>query len=233
MRGRVATRPLAERVRLVDDQQRARSAGELAQPVVKPGLRQHDADVRQRRLGQHASDVTVLEFPLESHEVVPLDDAGRLRQWNRRANVPLSRDDRAPVEAGESLVDGAVVAPVEDEDLRPAGQLAGEPDRESIGVRRRQRELPARKSETARQLLTHPERVLARQHQGDSMGGLLRHSAHGRLRRVPGHRACVPEAEVDVLVPVDVAEAGALSIGGKHGKAARPTDHPRHRDAGE
>jgi hypothetical protein len=50
---------------------------------------------------------------------------------------------------------------------------------------------------------------------------------------VARHRARVAEAEVDVLVPVDVAEARALGLGGEDGEAAGPANHPVHRDAAQ
>jgi hypothetical protein len=126
-----------------------------------------------------------------------------------------------------------VVTPVEDEDPPASRQLAREPDREAVRIRCRERELPARKAKAARQLARDPERVLARQHQGDPAPSLLRDGSHGRLGRVARHRSRVAEAEVDVVVAVDIAEARALRLGGEDREAARPADHPRHRDAGE
>ena len=123
----------------------------------------------------------------------------------------LAGDDaRRRRQRGERLVDGAVVAPVEHEDLRPPGDRAGDPQREAVGVRRGQRELPVGQPEAPRQLLADPQRVLARQHQRDAARRLRRDRAQRRLGRVAGHRAGVAEAEVDVLVPVDVGEARAL-----------------------
>ena len=92
VRGGVAAGPRGDRVRLVDDQQRAGGAGRGAQRVVVAGLGQHDADVGQRRLGEHARDVAVGELALERLDVVELDDARRLRRRHRRADVALARD---------------------------------------------------------------------------------------------------------------------------------------------
>ena len=63
--------------------------------VVEARLRQDDADVRQRRLGEHAGDVAVGELALERLGVVPLDDARRLFERHRRPDVALARDDAA------------------------------------------------------------------------------------------------------------------------------------------
>ena len=80
-----------------------------------------------------------------------------------------------------------------------------EPDREAVGVGRGERELPVRQAEAAGQLLADPERVLGREHERDARARLLRDRRDGRRRRVAGHRAGVAEAEVDVVVAVDVA----------------------------
>ena len=154
-------------------------------------------------------DITVGELALERCDVVPLDHASRLRK--RRPAGPHWPPAKRPVtfERRERLVDRSVIAPVEDEDLRPPRELAREPDGETIRVGRRQRELPAREAEAASELLPDPEGVLARQHERDPSRCLLGHSPHGRRRRVTGHCGRVPEAEIDVLVTVDVTEARA------------------------
>ena len=69
-----------------------------AQRVVEARLGQDDADVRQRRLGEHAGDVAVGELALERLEVVELDDARRLVERHRRPDVALARDDATVLE---------------------------------------------------------------------------------------------------------------------------------------
>ena len=54
-----------------------------------------------------------------------------------------------------------------------------------------------------------------------------------RLGRVPGHRARVPQAEIDVLDAVDVPEPRARGLAGKDREAAGPAHHPVHRHSGE
>ncbi len=206
---------------------------QLAHRLVEARLRMDDADVREHRLGEHASDVAGCQLALERLDVVPLDDARRQVERHRRAEIALALDDAAVTQRCERLVDRAVVAPVEDEHLRPARDEAGKADREAVRVGRRDRELPPRQAEPPRQLLAHPQRVLARKHQRDPARGLLGDRTHDRLGRVPGHRAGVAEAEVDVLDAVDVAEASALCLARKNGKAARPADHPVHRHTGQ
>src|SRR6266566_1551678 len=229
----VATRSGAERMRLVDDQQRPRLACRRSKSAVEPGLGMDDSNVLQRRLRQHARDVAKAELALERLDVVPLHDPRCLLERDRWADVALTRDHRRTVERSERLVDGAVVAPVEDEDLRPARELAREPDREPIRVRRGERELPARQPEAAGQLFAYPERILTREHERDAACGLVCHRPHGRCRGMPGHRGRVTEAEVRILETVHVAKTGAARLGGEHREASRPAYHPRHRHSRE
>ena len=155
-------------------------------------------------LGEHARDVAVGQRRLE----------GRRRRstrppawWPQAATGGPTFPSRATTAPPSSVANvsstRAVVAPVEDEDLRSPGELARQADREPVRVGRRQRELPAREPEAARQLLADPERVLAREHQRDPAGGLLgdrarrwapasgrssRPCRRGRSRRTRGRR---------------------------------------------
>ena len=58
--------------------------------------------------------------------------------------------------------------------------------------------------------LGHPDRVLRRQHRGDARSARAPRAASATCgQRVPGHRAGVAEAQVDVLDAVDVGEPSA------------------------
>jgi len=129
----------------VDHQQRAVTAGELAQGLVVAGLGQDDAHVRHRRLRQHARHVAFRQRALERVDVVELDRPRGDRRVDCRADVPLAAA-RAPVSIRdrERLVDGAVVAVRVDEHLRPARYLARDPQRGAVGVGGCEREEPAR-----------------------------------------------------------------------------------------
>ena len=131
----------------------------------------------------------------------------------------------------ERLVDRAVVAPVEDQHLRPSGDEPGEPHREAVRVGRGQRELPQRQAEAPRQLLADPERVLARQHQRDPARRLRGDRARDGRGRVAGHRARVAQAEVDVLVARRRRGSARRSLDREDGEAAGPAHHPVHRHA--
>ena len=148
---------------------------------------------------------------------------------------PSRGDDVAVVVEGhERLVDGAVVAPVEHEDLLPVGGLAGEPQREPVRVGRARRDLPEREPEPAGELLADDRRVLGRQHQRDARAAACSAiTATVAGGRVPGHRAGVAEAEVDVLVAVDVDDARARRLGREDREPARPAGHPVHRHPAE
>ena len=96
----------------------------------------------------------------------------------------------------QRLVDAAVVAVAVDQDLRPAGQRAHQPDRPAVGVGGGQREAPPGQAEPPRQLRAHPRGVLGRHHRGEAAASrdLPGHRVDHGLRRVPGHRAGVAEA---------------------------------------
>ncbi len=108
-----------------------------------------------------------------------------------------------------------------------------EADREPVRVGRGEGELPARHAEAPGQLLRHRERVLRREHRRDPARRLLGNCAQRRLRRVAAHRTRVAEAEVDVLVAVDVGEAAPARVGDEEREPAGPLGHPVHRHSGQ
>ena len=201
-----AARPGADGVGLVDDEERARPPGDLADRVVVAGLGQDDPDVGQRRLEQDRRDVAVGEGRLEPGDVVELDDPGRLGDVDLRPDRSGDRHDRAVgAELGDRLVDRPVVAVVVDDDLGAAGHVAGQPEHPAVGVAGRQGELPRPDPEPPGQLLADPGGVLGRQHVGDPAAHLAFDRGHRRGGPVAGHRPGVAEAEVDVVVAVDAA----------------------------
>ena len=166
-------------------------------------------------------------------DVVPLDRLGGDREVDRRADVVGARAGLAVDRDRERLVDGAVVAPGIDEDLRPAGDRAREADREAVGVGGGEGELPVGEAEAAAELLADPVRVLGGEHQRHPAARLGGDRLGRRGRGVAGHRPGVAEAEVDVFDSVDVGEPGARRLGHEDGEGARPLGHPRHRHAGQ
>jgi hypothetical protein len=235
-RGRAAAGPRAERVRLVGDQQRARVVARGAQPVVEARLGQDDADVGQRRLGEHAGDLLVDQQALNGVEVVELAHARGERRVDGGSHVAGARARAyAAVERDERLVDGAVVAVAEDEHVRPPRHRPAQAQCPAVGVGGGQREAPQRHAEAAAELLAHPRGVFGRQHQ--RRAALLAQPPldrrDRRRRRVPGHRARVAEREVDVAVAVDVLDRRSVRGRGVDRMTAGPLGHPGHRHAAD
>ena len=158
-----------------------------AQAVVEAGLGQDDADVGQGGLGQHAGDLAVVEQALDGAEVVELADPRGLGGVHGGADVALPRPRPRAVERDEGLVDGPVVAVVEDEHVGALRHLAAQPQRPAVGVGRGQREAPPRHAEAPRELLADPRCVLGGEHQGRA--ALLRPGAAARRRRSPAASA--------------------------------------------
>ena len=124
-----------------------------------------------------------------------------------------------------------MVAPVEDGDSRPVRHVAADPDHPAVGVGGREGELPVRKPEAACQLGAHPRGVLGREHRGDALD--LADHPHRGLRGVARHRAGVAEAEVGVLVAVNIDDRGPVGALLVEREAAHPHRHPGHRDAAQ
>ena len=201
----------ADGVRLVDDQQRAGVARELAQAVVEAGVGQHDADVGQRRLGQHARDVARRQPASSASRSLNSTTAVVSRRVAPAARHCPAAGDGTPVASSEieRLVDGAVVAVVEHQHLRPAGELPR-------AIRSAQRLASVAVSENCQRGQPEAARSARSPTQAASAVGSIvvmppaacaLDRARRRRRRVPGHGAGVAEAEVDVGVAVDVGDA--------------------------
>ena len=146
--------------------------------------------------------------------------------------VAADRHDRSVgAEHGDRLVHRAVIAVVVDDDLGPAADVPGEPERPAVRVGRRQRELPRSDTEPAGQLLADPGGVVRREHVGDAAAQLAFDGGDRRGRTVACHRPGVAEAQVDVVVAVDAGDVRA--VGGLDIRWERPgpLDHPGHRHA--
>ncbi len=231
-RRRAPSGPRAERVRLVDDEERAVLRAEPANVLHEARLRQDDPDVRERGLHQEAGDVAVLEHGLHGPELVELRHPRGLGGIERRPHEALAGAGEALlVEHHERLVDRAVVAPVEDSDPRTAGHVPAHPDHPAVRVGGSERELPVGHAEAPGELGADPGGILGREHRGDALDAGER--PHRRPGRVARHGAGVPEAEVGVLDAVHVHERGPVRPVEVEREAAGPHRHPGHRDARE
>ena len=193
-----------------------------------------DADVGQCRLGEHASDVAHGQRRFERGEVVERHDdrGGRGVEGGPDVARPL-HGATIGVEGGQCLVDRAVIAPVEDQHLGSAGEMAGEPQHETVGVGGGHRHLPDRQAEPPAQLGADPRRIDRWQHRGDAPTGLGVERVGDLGEAVACHRAGVAEAEVDVVEAVRVGEVGAMGSVEEDGERAWPAGHPGHGNAAQ
>ena len=206
-------------------------AGDLAHAFEVPRFGQHDADVGERGLDQHACDVAMRGGAFEIVEIVERHHACGERRIHLRTDCARTRDGALAETNDECFVDGAVVAPVVHDHLRFAGDRTGKTQSETICVGGAQGELPLGKPEAPRQLARHPRCVGGWQHHG----GATRHLMSDCLRhfgvRMAGHRPRVAQTQVDVFVAVDVGEARALCRVEHDRERPGPAAHPRHRHA--
>lgn len=173
-------------------------------------------------------------------EVIEVDHARGDCQVHRRADAAVARD-RRPIRPRqrERLIDAAVTAPREHEDLRPAGHVPRQADRPAVRVGRGRvndhREGPKRRVSSAAT------------HEAFSVGIIAVRppcpSIRRRIAATTGSGECpaiapvsrspgVAEREVDVLVAVDIDHAGSartVQIQREGGGLV----HPRHRHAAE
>ena len=96
----------------------------------------------------------------ERRQVVELDDARELASGRSPARAAPGGSRPTVHQPHEGFVDRAVVAAVEDQDLRSPGDGAGDAQREAVGVGGRRRDLPVRQAEAFGQQAPDLERVL-------------------------------------------------------------------------
>lgn len=113
----------------------------------------------------------------------------------------------------ESFINGAVVAPIVHEDLRPPGQMPSQPQNETIRVGCADGKLPFRQTEASGQFLTHPSCVDARKHHSRTTIQLRGNRRCNFIDCVAGHGPCVTQAKVGVTMTVEVDEFCASRFG--------------------
>ena len=176
------------------------------------------------------------ELTFETLEIVELGDPRGDGDVDRLADVAgTAHALTVRADHDQRLVHAAVVAVAVEQDLGPTGQRPRQPDGPPVGVGGGQREAPAFEPEPAGELGAHPLGVLGGQHRRDATlgGDALLYGGHGRLGRVPRHRAGVAEREVDVLEAVDVPDAVAQRPVEVDREAPGVLVHPGHRHPAE
>ena len=240
---------------LVDHEQGAGLPADLPERLVVSRVGEDDADIGERRLRQDARDVAGSQSGFESGEIVELHHLGGRGRMDLRADVGFAQFGLpAQAHGGEGLVHRAVVAPVEHQDLRPAGEIPRDPKDETVSVGGGERQLPQRQPEATGKLACHPDGVLGGQHGRDALprpfGQHVGHEGEGvaaggqAARRgalgvvaagegVAGHGTGVAQGEVDVLDAVHVGDARACRRFHEHREASGPAGHPGHGHTGE
>jgi hypothetical protein len=122
-------------VGLVDHQEYAVPAGDLADTREVVLLGKDDPDVRQCRLHQQARDITLGQAAVESLEVVERHHGRRDRNVDLWTQGARPGDDSVAFEHSKGLVDRPVIAPVHHCDARSPSEMAGEPQHEPVRVR--------------------------------------------------------------------------------------------------
>ena len=209
---------------LVDDQQRAVLGGDRAQRRVVAGRRRDDSHVAGAGFGDHRGDLVAepgeclphgVDVVVGQHNCVGrggAGDPGRGRQTQRRH--PRTR-------VGEQRVHMAVVAAGELDDLGPAGEPAGQPDRAHGGLGAgvdQPYPLDGRHppDDLGGQLALRRRRRPERQAGGGGFGDGV---DNGRVRVAQDHRA--PRADqVDVAVAVGVGQPAPARLGDEARSAA-------------
>src|SRR5260370_1372861 len=161
----------ADGVSLVGDKKGAVTASKFSGggPVAVVG--EDDADVGHGGLRENASDVVMLEGSFESVEIVKFDDAGGFGGIDGRADIAAAGADYAVFERGEGFIYRAVVAIVEDENFCALGDFARDANGETIGVGRREGELPVGEAEAGLEIFADPDGVFGgKQQRGPFLG---------------------------------------------------------------
>jgi len=226
----------AERVGLIVDEQGPSLVAEGAHGVQEPRLRRDDADVGHGRFHEDGGDVAGGERLAQGVDVVELDDLGGQRRVDLGPHVArLGHRPAVGTDDDDGLVDRAVVAAREDEDVRASRDLARHAQHEPVRVSGGERELPVGEAEATLQVAADRGGIFRREHRRDAavLADALAHGLHDDLRRVAGHRPGVAKAEVDVGASVDVGDAVPVRLREVHWEAAWPDRHPAHRDPGE
>ncbi len=216
---------------LIDDQQAAVLARQLAAALHEARIGEDHADVGHRRLAEQGADITLGQGGLQCCDIVEGDGAAVLGQVVGLADQPRAVHRLAVPVAHHHVIDGAVVAAIEHQQGLALGDGARPAQHVAVGVGRRGGDLPVGQAEALRQQFAADHGILAGEHGGQAVAGLLGDGAGHGIGRVTEHAAGVAQAEVDVLMTVHVEEACALGALDEQRHRCRPVGHPVHRHA--
>lgn len=216
-------------MRLVDREQGARVAGRPAELLVVSGLGEKEPGVGHRGFGQDEGHIAGLERGLERGHVVELNDAGLA--GDSRRETPAFGNDLCALLDHQRRVSFAVVLAVEHQHDLPSRQLTSETDDLRVRLRGREGELPLRQPVAISKVLGDDDRVLT----GQQKLAAEPHPAGDGLddgpRRVAAEGTHIRHVHVEVDVPIDVGEAGALAVRHPDRRVLGEVVHPCHRHA--
>ena len=209
---------------LVEDQDDAVAAGDVADGLEVARLREHDAEVHHRRLHDHAGGLAALlgealdaalhrARVVERHGDREVDDGLRDARAVRQRREVLVVADLVVLDADRDH-HAVVVAVVGAEDLHDrlaAGRAAGDADRVHRGLGARVGEAPLGQPPAAGKLVADDDRVLGRRREVRAGGvALLDRGTDRRVGVALDHRAeAVVEVPHLVAVHIPHARAGA------------------------
>jgi hypothetical protein len=175
----------------------------------------------------------MLESVFEGLQIVEFDNARGFGGIHWGADIAAARAYYAIVKRYESFIYRAVIAAVEDENFGALRDFAGNANGETVGVGGGERELPVGQAKSALEIFTDPERVLGGKHESDALADTSCDGVGDDWGRVTSHGTGVAEAEVNVVVAVNVGEVRTAGGLYEDGEGASPFVHPVHGNAAE
>ena len=231
---RVPAQSTAQRMRLVDGEQRTVPARQFPQGLVEARRGQHHAAVGHHRFGQYAGIFAGGQGRFQRGEVVEGDASTVQSKICCLAHEPGTIGHLAVCfETHHRVLDLPVVAVVEHQHAFAPGDGTGPTKYATVGVAGRHGDLPPRQAEAGSKQRAHFRGDCTGQHGSQPLGHLRLQGSHHRWRRMTEHGAGVAEAEVDIRIPVHVGERGAGSTGHMQGFGRAPVLHPVQRHAAQ
>ncbi len=177
---RIAAKAGRNRMGLVDDEKRAVLRRQIAQPWWKPGAGRTMQEFVITEAGQDRRDVTACQRRLDAGKIIEFTRNRQRRKVRDLPDKPGARARRAFVQLHYRVVDGAVIAAVEDQNPGAARHRAGHAQRKPVGVRRGGGDRRGNRR-TVRSEAARPSVLLGRQHVGQPVARLLADRLGDRL----------------------------------------------------